>query len=247
MPKSISSNTDNSDTPVRRSSRARKEPLHSYKDDLPDNVLHKVMDGVEPEVKMPEGWGASDDSEDDYKPDKEKNKKLKQKKHSESSDDDDVGQSQSRKRKSAVFKSKPEHKRSKKINSGQILKVTSKSENRHTCLVCRGHQEGGDKLLLLSDKAEARYHYAECYYRNGAFWEDCPAGEDNKVEEKKRVKDEFGRLVKYTCKQCSWGNMGYKEYCIHMALAHGLLEKCLEEDSSYDGMPYVLEKLDMRK
>jgi len=242
MPKYISNVIDNNDSPMRRSSRARKKPVLSYKDDLPDNILNEVMKGVEPEVEMPEGWGASDDSEDDYKPIKDKNKLFKRRNRSDSSDEDDSDREDSPKRKGKVKSSKIEHKRKHKT-SGK-LKRKENDEHVHICLLCRVIG-----LYLESEVGEARYHYAECYYRNGAFWEDCPPGKENmwQVKSKKKAMDEFGDLVKYSCKLCSWGNMGYKEYCIHMALSHHLLEKNLEKDSSNDEMLHVLEKLDKRQ
>ena len=160
MPKTDSSSVDNPgpESERRRSTRSRRM-VGTYKDDLPNEVLSEVLKGAEPEIEMPAGWGASDDSEDDYKPSPNKTKILHKTKivdSSDLSDDDDVVvQKQKRKRPRFLSSSKKPRKRDKTVSK----------ETVHDCLLCGGGRSGGDRLFLEASVGEARCHYAECYYR----------------------------------------------------------------------------------
>ena len=116
-------------------------------------------------------------------------------------------------------------------------------EEIHTCLLCDGKdQDGGKDGLNLSLKKEkravARYHYACCYYFTGVYLDLYSPGERN-IDSEGQPKEVLGATVKYTCdyEQCGQGRagtvkrqMGYKEFCIHMAAEHGGLREVMEQD-----------------
>merc|ERR1711874_758990 len=224
--------------------------VDTYRDDLPNDVLTEVMKGAEPEVVMPPGWGPSDDSEDDYNPSTKHSEKVKRRKQvdsSELSEEDAKETAKVRKRSKTVSKRR---KIEKKANQAC-------SEAVHTCLLCRGrvskYNSGctdGGRLFLVSNVGEARYHYAECYYKKGKFWDICQPGQGNiRSGDKRKVRDEFGKEITYSCQTCrrAPSEMGYKEYGIHEVLCHGRLEELLEKDGEILGFKEVLEKLDKRE
>lgn len=150
--------TDNNKSPKRRSCRAGLKPSGSYVNDLPQDILEDVLDGEAPEAEMPPGWGASDDSEDDYKPSKDsQHRKRRRQSDSESSDEDNSGDD---------ILSSPASKKHKGTVAGvatpQIAKTSAtqtsetipKSRKRKTQEELEGDQEKKPKRARIGEKSE---------------------------------------------------------------------------------------------
>eukprot|EP00092_Neocalanus_flemingeri_P030842 GFUD01033496.1.p1 GENE.GFUD01033496.1~~GFUD01033496.1.p1 ORF type:complete len:578 (-),score=151.16 GFUD01033496.1:164-1897(-) len=106
-------------------------------------------------------------------------------------------------------------------------------EEMHTCFICEGKEREGRNLSFDGSMVyQTRYHYASCYYDEGAYLHKYPPGAHNTNEEG-GPKDILGKEVKYSCqeKDCSVKRkMGYKEFTIHMSNEHGGLEKVMKVD-----------------
>jgi len=113
-------------------------------------------------------------------------------------------------------------------------------EKLHTCQVCKGQGQAGKEGRSLKrgpvHLSTSLYHYAACFYteRNLAFMVD--AGKDN-VRQKDGTQDEYGQRFKYKCPftECEKNTgrkiaqMGFKEYAIHIAVRHHLMESLMHE------------------
>ena len=111
----------------------------------------------------------------------------------------------------------------------------------HTCHVCHGKSGGKEsRQLSYGDLSSLKYHYANCVYTTGGLLEVAPhhQGEDRKeVGDGKGgdgVVEAFGNKFKYKCPFIGSGcdkntgkvkGMGYKEYAVHLAVRHHLLER----------------------
>jgi len=112
----------------------------------------------------------------------------------------------------------------------------------HNCLVCGGlgkANKEGRNLNFGEGLQDLKYHYAVCYYNEGAFKELVDPGSINMTLSGEPL-EEFGSRFKYKCPfvTCSRNTgrgagkmMGYKEYSIHCGVAHHLLEKVMARDS----------------
>jgi len=118
---------------------------------------------------------------------------------------------------------------------------TPRIDRVHNCLVCGGQGKAnkeGRNLNFGEGLQDSKYHYAVCYYNEGAFMELVDPGELNKTVSGEPL-EEFGLKYKYKCPfaTCSRNTgrgagkmMGYKEYSIHCGVAHNLLEKVMSID-----------------
>jgi len=106
-------------------------------------------------------------------------------------------------------------------------------EEMHTCLICRGEDKEGKNLSFDGSKIyQTRYHYAACYYEEGAYKAKYPPGPQN-TKEDGEPKDILGKEIKYSCQErgCTVKRkMGYKEFTIHMSNEHGGLEEVMIKD-----------------
>ena len=106
-------------------------------------------------------------------------------------------------------------------------------EEMHTCYICGGEDKDGKNLSFDGAKVyQTRYHYAACYYEEGAYLTKYPPGPGNTNEEG-GAKDILGKEFKYACQEkgCTVKRrMGYKEFTIHMSNEHFGLEELMKED-----------------
>eukprot|EP00092_Neocalanus_flemingeri_P016646 GFUD01018009.1.p1 GENE.GFUD01018009.1~~GFUD01018009.1.p1 ORF type:complete len:580 (-),score=159.68 GFUD01018009.1:202-1941(-) len=106
-------------------------------------------------------------------------------------------------------------------------------EEMHTCFICEGKEREGRNLSFDGSMVyQTRYHYASCYYDEGAYLHKYPPGAQNTNEEG-GPKDILGKEVKYSCQErnCTVKRkLGYKEFTIHMSNEHGGLEKVMKDD-----------------
>ena len=118
----------------------------------------------------------------------------------------------------------------------------------HTCLICKGSIKEGKKLNLVDKLTELMYHYAACFYDKHKFKDIIDAGPDNRDDNGDPI-EEFGTRFKYKCPYPDCANnsgkrparlVGFKEYCIHLAVVHFHLETALEQDDT-EGMEEVLK------
>ena len=126
-------------------------------------------------------------------------------------------------------------------------------EKLHVCQVCKGQGAAGREGFSLKrgpvHLSTTMYHYAACFYneRNLAFMVD--AGEDN-IRQKDGTQDEYGKRFKYKCPfaECEKNTgrkvsqMGFKEYAIHIAVRHYLLESLMAEIKTPE-MEDILEEV----
>ena len=118
----------------------------------------------------------------------------------------------------------------------------------HTCLLCKGSIKEGKKLNLVENPNELMYHYAACFYDKHQYKGIVDPGKDN-LDDNGSPIEVFGSRFKYKCPYaiCEKNNgkrparmMGFKEYCIHVAVVHFQLETAMEQDDT-EGMEEVLE------
>ena len=96
----------------------------------------------------------------------------------------------------------------------------------------QGDREGKNLSFEGSKIYQTRYHYASCYYEEGAYRNKYPPGHQNTTPEG-APKDAVGKEVKYSCQErgCTVKRkMGYKEFTIHMANEHLGLEELMKVD-----------------
>jgi len=117
----------------------------------------------------------------------------------------------------------------------------------HTCLLCNGNIKEGKKLNL-EKSSELMYHYAACFYDKHKFRGIIDPGPDNQDSNGDPL-EVFGSRFKYKCPYPDCSNntgkrparlVGFKEYCIHLAVVHFHLETALENDET-EGMEEVLQ------
>ena len=118
---------------------------------------------------------------------------------------------------------------------------TPRIDRVHNCLVCGGQGKAnkeGRNLNMGEGLQDLKYHYAVCYFNEGAFMDLVDPGHENKTIGGEAL-EEFGLRFKYKCPfvTCSRNTgrgagkmMGYKEYSIHCGVAHHLLEKVMARD-----------------
>ena len=129
-------------------------------------------------------------------------------------------------------------------------KVTHRVNKIHTCLVCNGNVKEGKKLNLQDGINELMYHYAGCLYDKHHYKNIIDPGPDNRDEAGDPL-EIFGSRFKYKCPftvcEKNGGRrparmMGFKEYCIHLAVVHFILETTLEQEDT-EGMEEVREAI----
>jgi len=118
---------------------------------------------------------------------------------------------------------------------------TPRIDRVHNCLVCGGQGKAnkeGRNLNMAEGLQDSKYHYAVCYYNEGAFREFVDPGQENMTIGGEPL-EEFGLKYKYKCPfvTCTRNTgrgagkmMGYKEYSIHCGVAHHMLEKVMKRD-----------------
>ena len=124
----------------------------------------------------------------------------------------------------------------------------------HDCIICGGARGGGSGLSLR-DFSSLKDHYSKCFYSENIYHKFLSPGEGNTREDGSPV--DCGALL-YRCrlkgcplniKSGARGLLSYRDYSLHMARDHGILEKVMENDSRPQ-MSQILEglkKLDQYK
>jgi len=123
------------------------------------------------------------------------------------------------------------------VRGGRFAPVPS-VDKAHCCLVCNGKGENGREgrnLNLGSGLYDTKYHYTMCVYNEGWLMKLIDPGQGDGIEMKDL--DEYGNSYKYKCpfigcykSQPRCKSMGYKEYAIHVAVQHNIIEKWMLED-----------------
>ena len=129
------------------------------------------------------------------------------------------------------------------INQDKDRKLTTatspiKRTESSSCILCQAP--------LSSNLSEIWFHYSLCYYDQGALFPKFPPGPNNSDEAGKPI-DDVGVEVFYSCSEmhcCYTGkNLGYKEFLLHQAMCHRMLEEVIMEeqrDDVQDGLHKVL-------
>jgi len=134
--------------------------------------------------------------------------------------------------------------------SGDIKEFPEKS---HICQICKGQGQAGKEGRCLKrgpvHLSTTMYHYAACFYseRNLAFMID--PGRNN-IRQDDGTQDEFGQRFKYKCPftECEKNTgrkiaqMGFKEYAIHIAVRHYVMESLMAEIKTPE-MADILEEV----
>ena len=130
-------------------------------------------------------------------------------------------------------------------------KVTHRVNKIHTCLVCNGNVKEGKKLNLQDGINELMYHYAGCLYDKHHYKNIIDPGPDNRDEAGDPL-EIFGSRFKYKCPfpvcEKNGGRrparmMGFKEYCIHLAVVHFILETRFGlQAGTVDNIVYIFGK-----
>jgi len=135
------------------------------------------------------------------------------------------------------------------VRGGRYAPVPS-VDKAHCCLVCNGKGEIGSEgrnLNLGSGLYDTKYHYTMCVYSKGWLMKLIDPGQGDGIELKDL--DEYGNSYKYKCPfigcyksmpRCK--SMGYKEYAIHVAVQHNIIEKWMLEDGR-QGLSQVIGAL----
>ena len=108
------------------------------------------------------------------------------------------------------------------------------------CFICDGRESKDARNLNLGTRlSELKYHLANCYYKERKLISLIDAGPLNRKSDGSPV-DELGTMFKYRCpfNNCAENNatrggkrtFGYKEYSLHLAKFHHLLEVALASD-----------------
>jgi len=99
---------------------------------------------------------------------------------------------------------------------------------------------------LSSDVSEIWFHKTLCYYNQGALFSKFPPGRQNSDEAGKPL-DEVGVEIFYSCSEmhCCYTDkkLGYKEFVLHQAMCHRMLEGVIMEEQQEgvdDGLNEVL-------
>ena len=112
----------------------------------------------------------------------------------------------------------------------------------HNCFICDGRGRGsrdGRNFNLGTHLSEVKYHYAQCYYTERKLLSIIDTGPLNRNQDGSPI-DEIGTQFKYRCPfpTCAHNNatrggkktFGYKEYSLHLAKDHHLLEVVLANE-----------------
>jgi len=184
------------------------------------------------EEKMPEGWNPSDDSEDDYRPEKKGGRKRE-----EEDSEDEVKPKRSRPtpRRAPGSAGTPWGGRGRGGGQGGARgKVVVKAEEEgkvvDVCFLCKQEVTRGAGGSFMS----LRFHFtAAHYYPEGSFFELAPPKEEDLPEGGKLPKDESGKVWKYTChlQPCTKRQLGYKELVMHLATQHHRLREVMAGDA----------------
>merc|ERR1712096_39640 len=99
---------------------------------------------------------------------------------------------------------------------------------------------------LSSDVSEIWFHKTLCYYNQGVLFSKFPPGPQNSDEAGKPL-DEVGVEIFYSCSElhCCYTDkkLGYKEFVLHQAMCHRMLEGVImeeQQDGVDDGLNEVL-------
>ena len=120
--------------------------------------------------------------------------------------------------------------------------VNPRVDKVHQCVLCkaRGKRKEGRTLNLGEGLQDLKYHYAICFYAKHKFKDFVDSGPYNR-DEKGFPLEDAGARFKYKCpfETCAKNSgrsarklMGFKEYSIHCAVVHHVLETVLEKDET---------------
>jgi len=168
--------------------------------------------------------------------------RLKKEIHDNSEDVDDPSWSQEEEKRPVV-----EPKPIVKAATTRVGVGIPRVDKLHSCIFCNA--KDGRNLNLGSGIQELRYHYSLCYYNKGVFRKFVDPGEENQDIEG-RIIDEIGRKFKYKCSVSKCPKnlpraklTGFKEYTIHLGVAHYLVEKIMIEDMDNPSIVEVREAI----
>ena len=251
MPK-ISQDAQVTTTASRRRSSRSQVKVTSITNDNEDNG----------EVRMPEGYNPSDDSEEEYVPPSKSKKtnllsrsKRGRKEDDSDSDDEDSGTPVKKLKGKRLNESKTSkrtaNKPKVKEEKSSILKYVSSKPNgsplnkassdKSQSLEVKEEFRSGDKCPLCNEKltiegeeaGSGRLHLAIHYYDQNKYAEENILVPDD-ADDEGRPQNDMAR--KYSCKYvehgCKRRKMGYKEACAHIATQHQLLKQLLDKDSN---------------
>jgi len=98
---------------------------------------------------------------------------------------------------------------------------------------------------LTTNLPDIWFHYSVCYYNQGALFEKLPPGPHNSDERGKPI-DEVGVDVFYNCDEmhCCYTDkkLGYKEFLLHQAMCHRILEEVIVENQG-GHVPELLQEV----
>merc|ERR1712098_975930 len=108
------------------------------------------------------------------------------------------------------------------------------------CYICKQTKDDKNRVMNLKNVSVLRSHVSMCLYTAGKLFKAIPPGKEN-TDANGRPIEEFGGKSgkKYGCEvEGCWlaarkgrnGQIGYKEFAIHMSAQHGALEMVLMED-----------------
>ena len=110
---------------------------------------------------------------------------------------------------------------------------------KHACLLCFGNGKEGP-FLSFKELSKFKEHYSQCFYDEGVYPRFISPGQGNTADDGSVI-DETGATngASYRCRvidcwlQKKTGDAalkGYKDYAIHMATDHGVLEQIIAQD-----------------
>ena len=119
-------------------------------------------------------------------------------------------------------------------------------EEIHDCYICKDEPgKSGKKISLTKGIIES--HYKQCYlkYDIEKIIDKYPPGPKNLDQATGKVKDEVGRIARYSCdvRGCKEKNVGYRTYVLHKLVEHGGLRALMETDTR-PGADYVFGKME---
>ena len=98
---------------------------------------------------------------------------------------------------------------------------------------------------LTTNLPDIWFHYSLCYYNQGALFEKLPPGPQNSDEYGRPI-DEDGVDVFYNCdeRHCCYTDkkLGYKEFLLHQAMCHRILEEVIVENQG-GHVPELLQEV----
>ena len=114
--------------------------------------------------------------------------------------------------------------------------ILENPHGKHTCLICDGKNQDGVGLNF-KESFTLKKHYAECFYKEGAFPNYISPCDGKEDEAKYRCRVEGCTQQKIPGAK---GLLTFQYYVYHMATKHGLLEQIIEKD----GRPFLKQLID---